>query len=779
MLEFLTGYNEGSVLFLGEWGRAALYIFVALALGVLVLTWLDLREMRRVRAVSLIGLRASALALAVFMVMEPAIELKNVTRVKNRVVVLVDVSRSQSLPADDRRTRWERTVEALEALRPMLTSDHPDHTFEVVTMAEGIAPSDIDTLTHRSFVPIGNATHIMEALEALDATAGSSEFGGIVIISDGSDNGLLAGRVREGEALDAESQSTLRRIGAPIHTLATSEPGRIRDIAIRRVYHDDFAFVRNAVAVEVDIQVLGYTRGTIPVTLRREGEILQTRQLAIEAGRDRYRLQFEFVPELIGKEIYAVEIPVQDGEALAENNVEYFVVNVIRDKIRVLQVVGRPSWDVRFLRQLLKGNPNVDLISFFILRAADDVQRVPNREMSLIPFPTDQLFNEQLGSFDLIIFQNFTHEPYNMRQYLPRVRDYIYSGGGFVMVGGEQSFSMGGYAITELAEVLPVRIPPRHNPSALIDLEPFRAELTEAGGRHPITRLVFDRAENRRVWAGLPEAQGSNVVGAAAPDATVLATHPTLRIGDEPMPVIAVADRGDGRVMSIAIDDTWRWSFEEVAGGGSSRAYGSFWNSAIRWLIRDPELNLVQVEIPGGVYDPDDEVEVTVRVFLPDYRPAAGVEGTLRVTRRDLQRLGEDTGDVVLSTAFTTDDRGRHVLRYRPDEAGAYRVEASARVEDDVELRDDEIFLAVSASRELRDVEPRPDLLEAIAGASGGTSRVLPVGQRLRNLEFLPARVQQVDDRQVIDVWNSPYLLALLALLLGTEWSLRRRWGRM
>ena len=99
---------------------------------------------------------------------------------------------------------------------------------------------------------------------------------------------------------------------------------------------------------------------------------------------------------------------------MRENNSRAFVMRVTRDKIRVLQVAGQPSWDVRALRGFFKSDPNVDLISFFILRTHDDIQPVPTDEMSLIPFPTEELFEQQLRSFDVIILQNFEYGRYGI-----------------------------------------------------------------------------------------------------------------------------------------------------------------------------------------------------------------------------------------------------------------------------------------------------------------------------------------------------------------------------
>ena len=748
-------------------------LMVALAVVVCVLTYLDVATMRRSRRLVLVSLRAAALSLALFVLLEPALELEQVSVVPNHVAVLVDVSESQSLETGDGETRQSRSIEAIEAFDGEYAGENPDHVFHYIALDDLSESATAAELAE--WAPDGAATHLLEGIERFVASHGARDVGGIVIISDGIDNGSLGARVRRGEELDAETVELLDSFEAPVHTIPTAQAGEIRDIAIQRVVHDDFAFVRNAVAVSADLKVLGYTEGVVNVTLRREGELLQTRTVALEPERTDYRVEFEFVPELIGKEIYAVDVDLLEGEALDINNRELFVLNVIRDKIRVLQVVGRPSWDVRFMRQLLQNNPNVDLICFFILRTQDDIHRGSERELSLIPFPTDELFNEELGSFDLVVFQNFDYGPYNMRQYLPQIRDYVRNGGGFVMIGGDRSFASGGYSGTAVADILPVQLP-SGRAADLVDESSFRPQLTDAGQRHPITRLEFDAADNAELWRELPPLRGTNRVLAPREGAVVLAEHPSLTAGDEPMPVITVADIGEGRSMAVTYDSSWRWNFEHVSRGGASGPYTGFWNSAIRWLIRDPALNLVDVELSEEVIGPNETLAGNVRVFGPDYAPLVDATLTLTVTQRPLSDLGAEP-TVFSEEVMRSNDRGTARFELALAEPGAYTVRA--RMEDDAGeiLEDTEVFLVVRRSRELRDIEPRAELLEALSDASGG--RYLENPARADALRFTEPRVEEVDRREVIDLWSSPWFFALLGGLLAIEWSLRRRWGRL
>ncbi|MCB9506494.1 MAG: hypothetical protein H6697_02360 [Myxococcales bacterium] len=775
----MTGYDRTDLLLLGNWSHTQIALFATLALGLCVLTWLDVRDLPRPRGPILVALRALALALALALLLEPALEQKDVSLVRNHVAVLVDVSESEALPTPDGRTRLDRARDAVAAMR--LSPDDPEHEFEVIAFDDGGTP--ITPTALQTTPAAGQATHTLETLEQVASRLGPRALGGVVIVSDGIDNGALGSRVRRGDPLDAQTADALQRLGAPVHTIATGAADELRDIAVTAVDYDEFAFVRNVVAVSAELRVLGFraSDGDLDVTLSRDGAPLQTRRLSLVDGQRDYRVEFEFVPEQIGTEVYSVSTPVRPGEALSANNREWFVLRVIRDKIRALQVVGRPSWDVRFLRQLLQSNPNVDLINFFILRTQEDVQRGSERDLSLIPFPTEELFDQQLGSFDVVIFQNFDYGPYDMQRYLPRIRDYVRNGGGFVMIGGDRSFGAGGYGSTVIADLLPVTLPASRGADS-IDLGSFRPTLTAAGRRHPITRVEFDPARNASVWDTLPVWNGTNRVLGPRDGAVVLATHPTLRgANGEPMPVIAVADVEKGRTMAVTSDGTWRWSFDRVGRGEGSGPYSAFWNSAIRWLIRDPELNLIDVAIPDPVVElaPGATVDlpITVRVFEPDYTPAAGEHASVTISRRALDGADGDAAELVQQTSLDIDDGGRAALRLSIDTPGAYEVVADAPLADGTERRDREVFLVLPRSRELRDIEPRPDLLAALAEAGGG--RAVGPHDAVGNLEFLPAQVEQVDRREVVELWSSPWTLALLALILGGEWSLRRRWGRL
>lgn len=776
MLGVFSDYNEGDLIFIGDWSPTALIFLASIALIVLVLTYFDLIGLARSRRWVLLGLRASALGLALLLLLEPALELRHVQTTPNQAAFLFDSSASMGLPlAGGRETPRDRAQAQLESFSRWIADPPADHTPRLYTFDTDLTPLQGLELPAQ---PLGEGTHILESLEALVRDRDRRDIGGVIVVSDGADNGILGHRTPAGEPLDLDLVERLQRLGFPVHTIATSEVDELRDISISAVRHADFAFVRTALEIEVDVEIHGRFEGQIPATLYRNGEPVQTRHFVGDQPGQTVTLKFNFTPETIGRELYAISVPVQPGEASADNNQAFFLLRVVRDKIRVMHVAGRPSWDERYLRQLLRGNPNIDLVAFYILRTENSVQRVPQSELALIQFPTDELFRTELASFDLAVFHNFTHVPYGMHGYLRGIARYVRDGGALVMIGGEQSFSSGGYAGTPIEEILPVRLAAPTSQSAVVTSEQFRPSLTAAGARHPITRLAEASDLNREIWESMPLSEGANRVLGAQPWATTLATHPTIMSGDEPMPVIAVGEVGEGRSMAVTIDSTWRWTFDNIARGGSGRAYSSFWNSAVRWLIRDPELNLVQIELPQEQLSPNSRFEATLRFHESDYSPATNALVRLTLVRRplDVERMMER--ELVTNRELYLDASGTHVWTGTLDEPGIYELHASRVGETSSQHSAREILLVQPPLEELRELRPRPELLEAISEATSGSFHQLkpPLNQPPR---LLPARVVEVDRRAVIDLWNHPLILLLLLGMLSSEWFLRRRWGRL
>ncbi len=761
-------FNAARLVLLSAWSPWLIALVAVMSVAVVYLGWQNTAGQIGRRRRLLLGLRVGTVLLLGAIFLEPGVRLEHVTRVRNHVVLMIDASRSMTLPTDGAEHRIDAVRAWLARQSATLDGWRETHQVDIYAVSDHARPvGDANEIQ-----PQGDATRLLTSLEDIAARFQPEDLAAVVLVSDGVDTGALGDAVVVGGDVPPAATAVAQRLGAPLHAVFTGPDAPIQDVAIVDVAYDDFAFVRNAVSVEAEIAVNGYDELRLPVTLRQGDALLGERTLQTVGGQHRYHFDFEFVPDETGKAVFTLEVGQGPGERILVNNRRQFVVRIIRDKIRALQVVGRPSWDERFLRKLLKKNPNVDLISFFILRTGASIDVARRDELSLIPFPTQELFEEQLGSFDLIVFQNFTYRGYHMEQYLPLIRDYVRNGGGFVMIGGDLSFASGGYEGTAVEDFLPVTLP--RDRADLLSAGDLAPVLTEAGKRHPITALSVVPEENESRWKALPPLSGANRVGALRPGAQALLEHPTLRVEGRQMPVVAAQTFGRGRVLAIATDSTWRWDFMATGAGGDNRDYYKFWGNAIRWLIRDPALEPVQVEADRDRYPLGAKATLSTRVLGRDYQPAAEVPVSLRVDRVFFDEGGTQRREIAFQEAGRTDETGQYTARIDPPADGAYFVRATATVEG-ADVSDEDAFVVAPDPVELRRTDARRDTLEALTRAGGGDLRTLDEG--LEDLARNEPRVVKVNRRRDVPLWASGWLLLVAVLLPSAEWFLRRRWG--
>jgi len=502
--------------------------------------------------------------------------------------------------------------------------------------------------------------------------------------------------------------------------------------------------------------------GSITVTLRRDSEVIK--QIELELSEDgTANTILPFTPARLGRSVYTVSIPLTSDDAVVENNERAFLVRVTRDKLRVLLVCGAPSWDSRFLRAFLKSDPSIDLITFFILRTSTDITMAPPEELSLIPFPTEELFREHLDSFDLVIFQDFNYGPYQMRRYLPRIRDYVQAGGAFAMIGGSRAFGAGGYIHTPIAQILPVTMAAG---GELIEGE-FRPVPAAGMVQHPVIGLLPGEADNLSAWGDLAPLIGANRLQGVTDRATALLRHPTVKAPDgQGMVVLAVGSSGDGRTLALGSDTSWRWGIATAGQQGDASAYERFWDRALRWLTRDPILEPSRVETDRERYGPEGDLGVQALVRDDSYQPRAGLEVRLEVL--------DEAGAVLSGESLRLDEEGRvSWAPQAPVDPGAYRV--ALRAEADDRVLAEEGFVVEAGGDELADVRPRPSLLREVSEVTKGTFFASP--EDAPGLEELDRSRTRALGTVVRAPFASPWFFLVVALLLATEWSARRAWG--
>jgi uncharacterized membrane protein len=703
------------------------------------------------------GLRLLAFALIITFLTNPTVLLQTLQKIPIPLAVLVDSSESMALPVASMGevTRLQQGKDVLlRGSRPLLESLASDFDLRLYHFDERAR-----AMGREDLVPLpadGRATDIMQSLLDVQQEYQDTPLAGAVVMSDGI---VTAGSL----GVDAARQG-----GMPVVTIGLGDPDRYRDIQIAAVEAPNFAFVHSSVDIEVTVKSWGYKGQVVPLVLKQEGRILSTSSLLLDADRATRRATFTMTPKDVGRYRLSVETPVQVGEVLHSNNQRDFQLQVRRDKIRVLVVSGRPSWNYRFLRRALKSDPSVDLISFIILRTPTDAVNVPDDQLSLIPFPTNRLFTDELGNFDLLIFDNFSYLLYFPMLYLENIRKFVVEGGAFAMFGGDQSFDLGGFTNTPIEEILPVTLEQlgRGYVNGRVKME-----LTPEGLQHPITKLAPSAEDTQRIWQEMPPLRGFNRARRPKPEAVTLGVTADGQFSR--LPLMAAMQVGEGRTLAFLSDQFWRWNFEMVGTQGGNRHYLNMVHQMVRWLVKEPSLRPVQLFSDKDGYQLGESVALRVKVVDHDFSPASGAVLNLVVRDPD--------GQAVRVNALPTDEPGEFQATLKAEHLGAFRVEVDARLGDRHLGQDVLIYEVTSSTAESLHGAPDHETLRQLAAASGGrfftASEVeADFGAVLRDILKRDLQYKIVEER-ALHLRHTPSAFLILVGLFGVEWFVRRRAG--
>jgi len=630
-------YNEWGIQWAPEnieWTLSLLAVMVPLALW---FSWTSLaRISSRLKKAFLFSLRVFAFVVLGLLLLQPQLELKKSHSLKNSIAVLLDDSKSMAIktfPTEETRSDLVRkTVRTNQGYFDGLKKDFDVDVFFVsdrIDISAGADPTE-------RYEPRMPNTDFYKVFSDLKKHYEKKPLQGVFLFTDGAD-------LTEGTGgLSRELLELLAGFKGPVHSLQAGTNESFKDLAVQNLDAPDFGFVHQPINLSVTLYASSMGNKNVPLVLKEGKNILISKIVEIREGQVSYKVDLQFTPKTLGNRIYSLSVPLFAGESIATNNRRDFQVKVIRDRTRILHLNGRPSWDSRFLREVLVNNPKVDLLSFFILRTLGDDVAAPTSQLSLIPFPSNLLFSDYLNSFDLIIFQNFRFESFIDKNLLSNIKAYVMKGGAFLMIGGELSFQGGGYERTPIEDILPVDLV--RGVKGYLN-EAFRPVPEKNLLQHPILRLEKDAKLNLKIWQSLPPLNGLNPGLMPKPGSYVLAEYRRAG-GKPPLPVLVAAQMGKGRSVVLATDSSWNWNFRRVGEGGSGRYYQRFWNNMIAWMTHAPKTRLLKLETDRERYREGEEVLVKFNLLKEDYTPSAGEKVTLTLVKvtgeREKQLLESD-----------------------------------------------------------------------------------------------------------------------------------------
>ena len=623
----------------------------------------------------------------------------------NDVVALV-VDRTQSQDIGTRRADSER---ALNAMRDKLKA------MKGLEVREAEVRTDPET-----------GTPLFGALDAALSQVPPDRLAGEIVITDG-------------QAHDPPDLKTFKP-GAPLQVLLTGAPGE-RDRKLTIVRASRFSIVGQDAEITFKIDDTGETgSGTTTITLKVDGESRGARNAPV--GKDTTLK----VPITHGGEnVIELEVAKGAAEQTLQNNRAVVVVNGVRDRLRVLLVSGQPHAGERVWRDLLKADPSVDLVHFTILRTRDQVDDTPPNELSLIIFPTQQLFNQKLSSFDLVVLDRYQQDDEIIPiAYMENIARYVENGGALLISSGPELAQVDTSVYrTPLAAVLPAQ------PTGEVFSQAFKPEVTSQGLAHPVTQGLTGSNEDPAVKGAKLASWGRwyRMLTSQKVSGTVVMDGPGAR------PLLVLDRVGKGRVAELLSDQTWLWARGYEGGGPQAELL----RRLAHWLMKEPDLEeeRLQAEVADG------ELRITRRSMAAQAAPVAvtapsGVKSNVQLSK-------------VSPGVFTAHIKAEELGLYHLGDGTLNAVAASGplnpREVADMRATDEIVKPYVQASggsiHWIKD--GIPDVREVSLGSTAGGSGWIGIARRGAY------RVTSVDEKELLPPW-----LALLLVVGSVLFAWRR-----
>ena len=744
-------FSEGDIVLRGPWPIATLLL--AALVFVAVVSFSYLRPRGRAGAIDrtvMAGLRTAALCVVVLCLLQPTLVLRSVVPQRNFVGVLIDDSRSMTLPDDDGGPRSSFVAEQLSAEGTLMQA--LAERFAVRTFAFSSTTGHVPDPAALTFN--GTRTDLASALDRVREELSAVPLSGVVVVSDGADNG---GRVL------AEALVPLQAASIPVFTVALGEDAISPDLQLDRVQAPRSVLLGSAVVVDVVVSQRGYEGRTVMLEVEDESRMLARQE--VELGRDGEPAvaRVRFSADRPGPRRLVFRLPPSEGERVAGNNRREVLMEVREAREKILYFEGEPRFEVKFLRRAIKDDENLQVV--VLQRTAQDkFLRLdvdgPDELAGGFPRSRAELFRYRgliLGSVEAGFF---THDQLLM------IQDFVSQrGGGLLVLGGRNALAEGGYAGTPVAEVLPVVIEaPGSDSRRAVDI---KVSPTPAGALHPVTQIAGAGETSDAVWERLPSVTSLNPVHEVKPGATtLLAGRPTGGGGTRDQVVLAWHRFGRGKVFALPIQDSWLWQMHADL-PLEDQSHERFWQQLLRGLVDGvPDPVIVTLDVERA--EPGQPVRLSAQVRDSTYIDL----NDAAVTARLLSPSGKERE---LPLEWSVEDDGRYLASFIPDEEGSWQVSAAARRAEAV-IGADEGWMEVGPDdAEFFDAARRRELLERVAEQTGGRAYTPATVENLaEDLQYAGTGVTIVEER---DLWDMPFLFLLLVGLIGSEWAYRRRRG--
>lgn len=716
-------------------------------------------------------LRLAALGVLALALLQPTLVLSSTLPQRNFVGILLDDSRSMNLPGEDgqpRRVWLEETfgpqgsglVEAL------------DQRFAVRLFRFSSSSGRVESAGELAFD--GTRTDLAGALDRARESLSTVPLSGLVVVSDGAENG---------DAALSEALVPLQAASVPVYTVGLGAEVLAPDVQVSRVEAPRSVLKGTGTVVDVVLDQRGMAGRTVSLLVEDGPRIVAQEAVELAGDGEPAVVRVSLTLEEAGTRSLRFRVPPVEGEAVTENNARERLVEVVDEREKILYFEGEPRFEVKFLRRAVQDDENLQVV--VLQRTAEDkFLRLdvdgPEELLGGFPRTREELFRYRglvLGSVEASFFT---------RDQLQMIADFVGErGGGVLFLGGRNAMAEGGWAGTAVEDVLPVYLEePADNPQAAFT--ELRVAPTPAGENHPVGRLGGGS------WEDLPPLTTLNRIVRVKPGATTLLAGTTLArdrgeedgfslpgLGDPapaPSPeagpageervVLAHQRFGRGKALALPVQDTWLWQMHADIPVDDPR-HETLWQQLLRWLV-DGVPETVDVSLDRERAEAGESVSLTGTVLDSAYLGLNDARVTATLTSPSGATMEEVLG-------WTVENDGEYAGSFTPGEEGTWTVTVAA-ARSETSLGSASTVLQVGPSpAEYFDAARRTPLLQRLARETGGRYYTPDnVSALPEDLQFTGAGVTVTEER---DLWDMPVLLLLFLALLGAEWGVRRARG--
>ena len=777
--------------FLPGW---AVVLGIGIVIGVTVFVYLRMTQPIHPRyRFLLIAMRVCAASILLCCLLAPVIiEKKDITP-PTHLSVLVDTSKSMNLVdasmSETSVSRLSRVNELLfneqgrflQALRDRFEVHL--YPFDTGLHQSTPLPQNLDAEALPAFEPNGALTDIRTAIGEAAAAWKGQNTAGILLITDGGHN--------SGQ-FPVEDVTVLN---VPVYAIGVGSVEPPKDIQIQHIDYTPVAYTNHESIIRVTVVQTGYTGKTTRLSLREmtRKTLVDTATLTFNQSSNatpasattKQIVELKLTPQVEGNFQYTVELPVLDGELTEANNQKTFSVKVVKAKLNVFYLEGRPRWEYTYLKRALQRDPDIEATCAILLKNTSKRFPPTNSVLSRLDgyypqttptsetprFPETQT---QLSKYDVLILGDLGEEHLTTTQQRAIVDFVEVQGKPVIFLPSRRMLGMNGLRNTELAQLLPIEIP--SNGCRRHDTE-FIVQPTPSGMFHPMLQLMDAQqnqtstlaSNNAAAWRNMPALSrsfsGFRLRGGATP----------LMETGRGAPILILQRTGLGKSLLIAAEGLWNWDFGVNTFKDTSYQdlYSRFWAQVLRWMATNTDDEKLHLTTDADSYAIGDTATVTAYLYSEAYRatqtdatvqfevvPPEGATFQLQI--RGITETATDIGNLY-STQFSLLQNG------------TYRIRATARTANQT-LGEDRIDIHVHPQlAELEVPQLNEDLLKKLASETSGAYFAIA------DAEALPENVAKVQNSVFVDaereLWSHPLILIMVVGLLGTEWFLRKRIG--